>query len=644
MELSLHRLREAMDSDDGYFNTTSFEYAAQSLGSLSFMPRPQQRRTIEIRLADQLGQQLFAMLQDQEETITEESQFLDFLPGFCLLPATSSNSSIIGLVPGSTQLRLYFTDYSELPKRQFLRTFSVGSSLIYFNHIETNYRNAALTPFAENADAQQVDAQQTGSKAFVQGGAGLTIRMEFPYLRNLLENHEDFIVSRALLHIDPVPDQASTKPAPPETLGITVVDGENDLLSGALTTTRLSVDEEFNRDTYYEIDLTEFIKVQMALEEYNENALLFNVDSPRSSVERLVLPGSKPTERPVPNDTFIKNKITTNMKYNYLFIPCVAILLLLTTSCLQEDEEELLGNWVSSSDFEGITRSGAVSFSIGDFAYAGMGFDGDDYLRDFWRYDPQLDFWTKTDSFPGTGRTGAVAFNVGNKGYLATGYNGDDDVEFRDLWEFDPTAPAGQMWQQKTDFIGSPRYNAVAFSIGEFGYVGTGYDGNYLKDFYRYHPASDQWEQIVSLRGSKREDAAAFVVDARPMSEPVGATGSMSLTFGNTTPRADTWIELLELDEETDYSIIRHGAVGFALDGLGYIATGSSGSNLTSIWQYDPAADTWEEKTALEGSSRIDAIAFVVANRAFVTTGRNGSFRFDDLWEFLPNAEYDEED
>ncbi len=65
-----------------------------------------------------------------------------------------------------------------------------------------------------------------------------------------------------------------------------------------------------------------------------------------------------------------------------------AILLLSITSCDESTDTSEYGNWVKQSDFEGVTRSGAISFSIGNYAYVGLGSDGDDYLTDFWRFDP----------------------------------------------------------------------------------------------------------------------------------------------------------------------------------------------------------------------------------------------------------------
>lgn len=313
------------------------------------------------------------------------------------------------------------------------------------------------------------------------------------------------------------------------------------------------------------------------------------------------------------------------------------------TGCFSDDDEDLLGNWVRRSDFEGIPRSNAVSFVIGDYAYVGLGFDGEDDLRDFWRYDPQQDFWTPVDSFPGPARRAAVAFAVGEEGFIGTGFDSDDEEEYADFWSFDPNAPSGSQWTQIADFGGAARYDAVAFTDGTYGYVGTGFNDNWLKDFYRYDPANDTWEQVVSLGGSKREAAVAFSNNGLHFVGTGRNNGVFEFDFWQYDPADGTWTRMTDLNED-DFEIARHSAVAFTLGDKSYLATGSNGSNLSSVWEYNAGTDEWEEKTGFEGAFRQDAVAFVVQGRAFVTTGRNGSSRFDDLREFLPNDAADDDD
>lgn len=319
-------------------------------------------------------------------------------------------------------------------------------------------------------------------------------------------------------------------------------------------------------------------------------------------------------------------------------------LVLLTFSCTTDDDDELLGNWVRRSDFEGITRSNAVTFSIDEFAYVGLGYDGDEDLLDFWRYDAGQDFWTRVDTFPGLGRRGAVAFSIDGLGYVATGYNGDADLELKDCWSFDPIASPGNQWKQVADFLGSARYNAVGFALNGLGYIGTGYDGNWLKDFYEYDPGTNTWEQVVSLGGSKREDAVAFVIDDQAYVGTGRNNGVYEFDFWAFSASTKTWTRKLELDEDDDYTIVRHNASAFSTAGLGYIIGGSNGSTLNAVWEYDPLLDSWEQLTGIEGSAREGHVAFTINSRVYVTTGRTSSIRLDDLWEFEPNAEYSEDD
>lgn len=312
-----------------------------------------------------------------------------------------------------------------------------------------------------------------------------------------------------------------------------------------------------------------------------------------------------------------------------------------------DEDDDQIGNWIKRSDFEGVTRSGSIAFSVGDFAYVGLGSDGDDYLTDFWRYDPDLNFWQEMASFPGVGRVSAVAFSIDGKGYIGTGFNDDLDIEeLADFWEYDP---ALNVWTQKADYMGGPRFGAVGFAIDGLGYIGTGYDGNYLKDFWTFDPVSNSWVQTVSLFGSKREQAVSFVIDGKAYVGSGRNNGAFVSDFWAFDPSSKVWVEL-SLDSDEDYydeyiaAISRYGATSFSISGLGYIVAGISDNFLNSVYEFDPLSQRWEDVTPFEGSSRSDVVSFEVDDSFFMGTGRNGTRRFDDFYEFRPTEEYDEDD
>ncbi len=326
----------------------------------------------------------------------------------------------------------------------------------------------------------------------------------------------------------------------------------------------------------------------------------------------------------------------------------LALISLLGISACNDDDEtvELLGNWIERSDFEGNTRSSSVSFTIGDKAYVGTGFNSsdDEYFTDFWRYDAQLNFWQKMADCPGVARSSAAAFSLGGKGYVGTGFDGDDELE--DFWEYDPNTNS---WAQKADFGGSARRSAVGFALDGMGYIGTGYDGNDLKDFWQYNPENDTWTQIPSLGGSKRKDAIAFVIGNTAYIATGTHNGSYekdvwALNADQVGSEEFPWTQLQDLDYDDDYEIIRGGAVSFAMNNRGYVATGTAGYITNTVWEYVPGNDIWIERTGLEGAARADAVGFTIDDRAYITIGRNGSTYYDDVWEFRPTEEYNEDD
>ncbi|WP_372641140.1 Kelch repeat-containing protein [Ancylomarina sp.] len=327
---------------------------------------------------------------------------------------------------------------------------------------------------------------------------------------------------------------------------------------------------------------------------------------------------------------------------------------LFITSC--GSDNGLDGNWKKSAEYSGSGRGGAVSFTIGDDVYVGLGYSNGDYFSSFYKYNTTIDNWTsiteKVDGneigvFPGTPRREAVAFSVNGKGYIGTGVDEDGD-RLNDFWEYDPTKPVAERWSELTSqFPGGIRQGAVAFAFNDIAYVGTGYgvldgeDQNNLKDFYKFE--NGVWSESLGYGGSKTTDATTFVIGDKAYLVS-GKNNLDNVWEFNST--SETWKQLKDIDKDNGAEDVqRTSAVSFVIDGKGYITTGL-GSSSREVWEYNVAKDDWVERTSLENEviSRVDAIGFSIDNRGFIVTGLNGQTGLSDMWEFQPKVGEDDDD
>jgi N-acetylneuraminic acid mutarotase len=325
------------------------------------------------------------------------------------------------------------------------------------------------------------------------------------------------------------------------------------------------------------------------------------------------------------------------------------------SSCHKDDTTTVYGNWTKGNGFPGTARSNAVSFVVNGVAYVGTGIDANSVkYNDFFSFNPATGSWLRLTSFPGVTRYNATAFSVGSFGYVGTGYDGTNYL--KDMWKFDPsqnTTTAGVTtvgkWTQIADLPANPgttgRYGAVAGSVGNFGYVGCGFDGNNEKDFYKYDPTSNTWTTFAGFPGDKRINAVAFTIN-NVMYVGTGINNGQYVTdFYAYDPSKDAWTvknQLANISNSTasyDYSkVARSQAVAFTVGNYGYVATGSSGSVTTTCYQYDPTQDIWTAMNPFLGTGRNSAVGFGIGNFGYVGTGYSGSTRLDDFWTFDPNV------
>lgn len=302
--LRVHRLLEDIeipDEDTSFYNTSRLNYEPQPLGELSFYPRPRRGGELEIRLSNSLGTALYNDAITESETLDDQDKFRNFLKGFVIIPDHSKNGSILGFSITS-ELRLYYRNTARLPATQEKLTFvmtgddNTSSAGIYFNHIESDRKGTVLEKL--QIFESPMPSKSTNSEVFIQGGIGIAARLEMPYLRNLIQADDNFLISKAILEFYPIQNNKNENVIIPNALSALWVDKDNQLISSTAFSATLTSDDEFDRDTHYVMDITNFVKTQMNLENYNKNALLLQLASEyRTSLNQVIIGDAQHPQR-----------------------------------------------------------------------------------------------------------------------------------------------------------------------------------------------------------------------------------------------------------------------------------------------------------------------------------------------------------
>jgi len=293
--------------------------------------------------------------------------------------------------------------------------------------------------------------------------------------------------------------------------------------------------------------------------------------------------------------------------------------------------------WRQAAAFGGPATWFSAAFTIGDKGYVGTGYGA---MNALWQYDPGRDAWTRKADLPGIARGAAIAFSIGDKGYIGLGYYEDD--RFSDLWEYDPSA---DRWTQKASLPAAVRDHCGVFAVGQKAYVFGGMtckgkDCGDLKEVWQYDPRTDRW-----TRKSDMPEAvwwsAYFILDGKGYVGEGGQRSQKALkNFWEYDPRTDRWTRKADFQGP-----IRYRAVGFAMNGKGYIGTGIEEIGETSavvsndLWEYNPRADAWTQKPGFGGPARGAAVCFVLGSQVYIGTGANaGQKRLRDFWSAQPPA------
>jgi PKD repeat protein len=180
--------------------------------------------------------------------------------------------------------------------------------------------------------------------------------------------------------------------------------------------------------------------------------------------------------------------------------------------------DPVANQWTQLANVPGPARGYAVGFALGGKGYIGGGISGCGGigLNDFYSYNPSTGKWDTIAPCPAKGcGQQAVAFAIGNYGYVGTGDSvGSTSVPQKDFWRYDPSS---NTWTRMADFGGGVRGGASGFATCDKGYIGLGYNNSSQSvvenDFWQYDPVKNSWTQIANFGGVARQVAPSFVIN-----------------------------------------------------------------------------------------------------------------------------------
>jgi hypothetical protein len=249
--------------------------------------------TVKIRMDDGLGQQLYNMVYNKSDTLTNLPSFLNWFKGLCITPGAGEPGGAMYGFFDSCLMRVYYKENTNGVSKTKSIDFTLYNRPSTWNYITNNRSGSPIanlvTPTSSIQPPPSTPSSLTGHASYVDNILGLTTKMSFPYL-NAISQRPDYIgLLRAQLTIIPLAGSFSTTWTLPPQVGVYSTDLHNQpevpILapgSGAAQTGGLVPDYLAPLLSTYTYDVTNFVASQITntAPGANQVGLMLSISSP----------------------------------------------------------------------------------------------------------------------------------------------------------------------------------------------------------------------------------------------------------------------------------------------------------------------------------------------------------------------------
>jgi hypothetical protein len=164
--LNIHRVLKKFKpnvEDDSFYNNSTLNYNPTSLGTITYRPKPIGKDSINVKLSNDFGLELFNKFKNNEITSSEE--FADYLKGFVITSASNTSTSVIGFNLSSF-LRLYYSKGKSASEDYYMMDFSISDASKQFNAISADRAGTLIQDLP--LSKMNLPSLNTGNKGFIQ--------------------------------------------------------------------------------------------------------------------------------------------------------------------------------------------------------------------------------------------------------------------------------------------------------------------------------------------------------------------------------------------------------------------------------------------------------------------------------------------
>jgi hypothetical protein len=290
-EIVLSRLTDSLRSIN-YDISSPGPAIGQVVARRTFRPRPSQLDTAGyidlIKVDNSLGRELIALANTDAAryvsgALVDPAGFRrQVRTDFVLSTNSPPQAAVLGFTGGDLAVIVYYHVQGERTAYQFTFPF-IGKR---FNQITATNRPAPLTTIRLG---QSLAATTTG-RTYVQPGTGITTKLQFPYLKQLLQSGR-IAVNRADLIITPQPPEDGKLPLPPF-MALAEIDGQNRLVRSTVAAN--NVERLFTVQSLGPVsrDPTSYLSPQLATLDPRTNSYTFQLAGYLQSVRAGISPNN----------------------------------------------------------------------------------------------------------------------------------------------------------------------------------------------------------------------------------------------------------------------------------------------------------------------------------------------------------------